>query len=316
MIAAIYSRKSSDQSGIPDAEKSFARQIEHARAYAATKGWIVANEYVYTDDGISGAEFAARPGFLRLMNALKPRPAFNVLIMSEESRLGREAIETAYVLKQIVAAGVRAAAHDQMAHHRRRYAAKPYRPVFVGREPKVPALRIPAVCGLRRRAGWKRAAVLMCGERRVFYGCSAHSRHGRSVCPNALTVPMDVADAVVLTVVESNLLNPRVLEAAVRRAAKRLSRAGSLSPSSVQQDLAAVERELGNLAAPVAAGGDVPALVAALRDREAHRRLLLDRLRAASLPTSSPTDILAELQERLTDWRSLLATKRRKRASS
>jgi DNA invertase Pin-like site-specific DNA recombinase len=33
--------------------------------------------------------------------------AFQVLIMSEESRLGREAIETAYALKQLVTAGVR-----------------------------------------------------------------------------------------------------------------------------------------------------------------------------------------------------------------
>jgi DNA invertase Pin-like site-specific DNA recombinase len=41
------------------------------------------------------------------MNALKPRPPFQVLIMSEESRLGREAIETAYALKQLVQAGVR-----------------------------------------------------------------------------------------------------------------------------------------------------------------------------------------------------------------
>ena len=40
------------------------------------------------------------------MNALKPRPPFQVLVMSEESRLGREAIETAYALKQLVAAGV------------------------------------------------------------------------------------------------------------------------------------------------------------------------------------------------------------------
>ena len=36
------------------------------------------------------------------MNALKPRPPFQVLVMSEESRLGREAIETAYALKQLV----------------------------------------------------------------------------------------------------------------------------------------------------------------------------------------------------------------------
>ncbi len=41
------------------------------------------------------------------MNALKPRAPFQVLIMSEESRLGREAIETAYALKQLVQAGVR-----------------------------------------------------------------------------------------------------------------------------------------------------------------------------------------------------------------
>jgi len=41
------------------------------------------------------------------MNNLKPRPTFQVLVMSEESRLGREAIETAYALKQLVQAGVR-----------------------------------------------------------------------------------------------------------------------------------------------------------------------------------------------------------------
>jgi DNA invertase Pin-like site-specific DNA recombinase len=41
------------------------------------------------------------------MNSLKPRASFDVLIMSEESRLGRDAIETAYALKQLVQAGVR-----------------------------------------------------------------------------------------------------------------------------------------------------------------------------------------------------------------
>jgi hypothetical protein len=80
----------------------FAENAEHGRAYAQRKGWTVADEHVYVDDGISGAEFANRPGFLRLMNSLKTgsrsRPGFQVLIMSEESRLGREAIETAYAL--------------------------------------------------------------------------------------------------------------------------------------------------------------------------------------------------------------------------
>src|SRR5262249_12541000 len=96
--AAVYARKSNEQNGISDEAKSVARQIEHARAFAARKGWTVAEEHIYSDDGISGAEFAKRPGFLRLMNTLKPRAPFQVLIMSEESRLGREQIEAAYAM--------------------------------------------------------------------------------------------------------------------------------------------------------------------------------------------------------------------------
>src|SRR5215468_6536725 len=102
MIAAIYARKSTEQLCVADEARSVTRQIEHAKAYAEQKGWTVAEEHVYVDDGISGAEFVKRPGFLRLMNALKPRPSFQRLIMSEESRLGREAIETSYALKQIL----------------------------------------------------------------------------------------------------------------------------------------------------------------------------------------------------------------------
>ena len=107
MIAAVYARKSTEQNGVGDETKSVTRQGERAKAYATEKGWAVAEDSVYVDDGISGAEFVKRPGFLRLMNALKPAPPFQVLIMSAESRLGREQIETAYALKQIITAGVR-----------------------------------------------------------------------------------------------------------------------------------------------------------------------------------------------------------------
>ena len=106
MIAAIYARKSTEQH-VADEQKSVARQVDHAKQYAARKGWTVNEACIFVDDGISGAEFANRPGFVRLMNALKPRPRFQVLIMSEESRLGRESIETAYALKQLIRAGVR-----------------------------------------------------------------------------------------------------------------------------------------------------------------------------------------------------------------
>jgi site-specific DNA recombinase len=104
-IAAIYARKSTDQA-VADESKSVTRQVEHARQYAVTKGWTVDDGSIFVDDGISGAEFDRRPGFVRLMDAVK-HPTFNVLIMSESSRLGREAWETGYALKRLLKAGVR-----------------------------------------------------------------------------------------------------------------------------------------------------------------------------------------------------------------
>lgn len=41
MIAAIYARKSTEQNGVADEQKSVSRQVDHARAYAQRKGWAV-----------------------------------------------------------------------------------------------------------------------------------------------------------------------------------------------------------------------------------------------------------------------------------
>ena len=48
---------------------------------------------------------------MRLLNALKPRAPFEVLIVSELSRLGREQLETGYTMKQLSQAGVRVYSH-------------------------------------------------------------------------------------------------------------------------------------------------------------------------------------------------------------
>jgi DNA invertase Pin-like site-specific DNA recombinase len=88
MIAALYARRSTEQNVSEDA-KSVTRQITLARAFAEAHGWIVAEEHVYSDDGISGAEFDdRRPGLARLLAALKQRPRpFDVLVMMDESTL-------------------------------------------------------------------------------------------------------------------------------------------------------------------------------------------------------------------------------------
>jgi DNA invertase Pin-like site-specific DNA recombinase len=79
MIAAIYARKSTEQTGVSEEAKSVARQCEHAKAYAHKKGLMVAGEHIYIDDEISGAEFGGRcPGLERLVGQLKPPPVSGV----------------------------------------------------------------------------------------------------------------------------------------------------------------------------------------------------------------------------------------------
>ncbi len=104
--AAIYARKSTEQQGVADEVKSVTRQVDNARAFAATKGWTVDDAHVFVDDGKSGAEFERRPGLQRLLQLLQPRPPFSVLIVSEQKSLGRETLETGYLIKRLSQAGV------------------------------------------------------------------------------------------------------------------------------------------------------------------------------------------------------------------
>jgi DNA invertase Pin-like site-specific DNA recombinase len=53
VIAAVYARKSTDQLGLTDKQKSVTRQVDHARAYAVRKGWTVPDECVFVDDAVS-----------------------------------------------------------------------------------------------------------------------------------------------------------------------------------------------------------------------------------------------------------------------
>jgi DNA invertase Pin-like site-specific DNA recombinase len=106
MITAFYGRRSKEQQNVSEDERSVTRQLDHARAYAQAKGWELPAELVFSDE-ISGAEFERRPGLMRLLGSLRPRPSFRALIVYNRDRLGREQIETAYIIKQLIQAGVR-----------------------------------------------------------------------------------------------------------------------------------------------------------------------------------------------------------------
>jgi hypothetical protein len=145
-------------------------------------------------------------------------------------------------------------------------------------------------------------------HRAMFYGCSGYHRRGRTVCRNSLMVPGEVAHAEIITALERYLLNPKVLDAAVHRVADRIcGRRNDSTLVALRRDLLTVERELANLTNAVAKGGDLPALVRALRQREADKYALTNEIaQMSSMVELDPLQVLVELQARLRDWRELL----------
>lgn len=53
MLAAIYARKSTEQTGAADDQKSVALELEHARMCAQRKGWRADDTCVLVGEGIS-----------------------------------------------------------------------------------------------------------------------------------------------------------------------------------------------------------------------------------------------------------------------
>jgi site-specific DNA recombinase len=104
VIAAIYARKSTEQ----ERGESVERQERLCRELATAQGWHVDDRYVFVDKAVSGAEFAKRPGLQALVETLARRPVpVQLVLVTDKDRLGREQIETAYLLKQFARAGVR-----------------------------------------------------------------------------------------------------------------------------------------------------------------------------------------------------------------
>jgi site-specific DNA recombinase len=105
---AVYARKSTDDTDRNEEARSTARQVAHATEYAQAHGWTVNPAHVYVDEGVSGAEWGPRRrGLNRLLAAVaNGHPPFEVLIVSELSRLGRDTVRVPYTIQQIEDGGV------------------------------------------------------------------------------------------------------------------------------------------------------------------------------------------------------------------
>jgi site-specific DNA recombinase len=108
MIASAYLRKSNDEGDKAADVKSVAVQRAQIEKLAAAHGWSLDERFVFADDDVSGGiALGERPGGARLMAALATSPApFQVLIVNEQSRLGREQLDTMLAIRSIERAGV------------------------------------------------------------------------------------------------------------------------------------------------------------------------------------------------------------------
>lgn len=107
MIAAIYARVSKKQEGREQEGESDspARQVAGARAFIDAKGWALDESHVYTDDGISGALFADRAEFQRMMRDAAAG-AFGAIVFFDLDRFGRNARQTMLALNTLADLGV------------------------------------------------------------------------------------------------------------------------------------------------------------------------------------------------------------------
>jgi hypothetical protein len=121
-----------------------------------------------------------------------------------------------------------------------------------------------SMCVLTRAHGRRRAA---------FWGCMVRKQRGRAVCANTLEVPLDDTEHAVLKSVKHDVLNIAVLETSLHKAMAVLQDDDGADArlTAMRDELACLDAQVGRLAEAIAQGGDLPALVALLQERERRR---------------------------------------------
>ncbi|NYF53918.1 recombinase family protein [Tunturiibacter gelidoferens] len=82
-------------------------QKQHCRRFAEEHGWIVPDEYVYTDAGKSGTSTAGRDGLASLIIAAKEQPSpFRMVLVEEASRFARNCSDVFDIVNALALHGV------------------------------------------------------------------------------------------------------------------------------------------------------------------------------------------------------------------
>jgi hypothetical protein len=150
-------------------------------------------------------------------------------------------------------------------------------------------------------------------HRRFFYACMVYHLRGRAVCKNNLEIPMETTDGAVIAAVERDVLRVEVLETSLAKALDLLRPGDDILEGRAQglrEELARLDGEASRLAAAIAAGGDLSALLVALQERERRRAQVraepADLVRVPKRGGADVAGILDRFRETLTDWQGML----------
>ena len=94
-VAAAYIRVSTDN----QTELSPDSQIKVVRQYAKQHGYIIPNEFIFRDDGISGRRADKRPQFNEMIATAKQKPSLSALSCCGSSRALRATRKKAFSIK-------------------------------------------------------------------------------------------------------------------------------------------------------------------------------------------------------------------------
>ena len=121
---------------------------------------------------------------------------------------------------------------------------------------------------------------------------------------------MERTNREVLSTLEQDILQPEVVTAAIRKALEKLHPQDPTAHDKLRADLTAVEAGLAHLAEAITSGGDIPALLNAVKEQDKRRVYLQEELHAVEgLEKVTQLDlgrIEDRLREKLTDWQGLL----------
>jgi hypothetical protein len=126
-------------------------------------------------------------------------------------------------------------------------------------------------------------------------------------------LPLDKVDDAVLRTLAGNVLRPAVAMAVIDGVLEHLTpRSRERDLQQIRATLQTVEREIGNLAQAIAAGGQLEPLLVELRARQERRANLLEAMAAHQSAQASRFDrkmIEQTVRRYLDRWRALLSSK-------